>query len=484
MIVDLATAAGAPVEVDVSVAGAGVAGTTIALKLVSAGYRVAIVEAGGNDFSPASQDFYVGENTGVPNLPLHETRLRMLGGSSNHWGGWCRPLDPYDLGRTDLTAGGGWPIAEADLAPYHNQAAAILGVGTRVGADVPLADADGNLQAIRMMFSEPPLRFRVQYGDAYRRAPNLTVFLNASVADIGLSAAGRVESFAVRSAASQTGFECRARAFVLAMGTAENNRMLLNWNERHDNRVANPDLLGRYYMQHLHQVLGEFVTIDNAAPLPPMAAGERPRAFFASTEKFLRETGLGAFRLNSAAMDCSVLIDELTRVASEAFCRSITGGGQLLITCEQLPNAESRITLLAETDALGQKRVRLDWQINDGDRRTLKEAGLEFGRYLVRGNLGRLKVNADVLAGAAPLKGWEVLGSAPGAAGHQLGGARMGKTPENGVTDSSCRLWPLENLYVAGAAVFRTGGHANPTLTITQLGLRLADEVERRLRAG
>src|SRR5262249_61902767 len=116
----LATAAGAPVEVDVSVAGAGVAGTTIALKLASAGYRVAIVEAGGNDFSPASQDFYAGENTGVPNLPLHETRLRMLGGSSNHWGGWCRPLDPYDLGRTDLTAGGGWPLPPAPPPPPHH----------------------------------------------------------------------------------------------------------------------------------------------------------------------------------------------------------------------------------------------------------------------------------------------------------------------------------------------------------------------------
>ena len=314
----------------------------------------------------------------------------MLGGSSNHWGGWCRPLDPYDFSRSDLTTGGGWPISEADLRPYHDQAAAVLGVSRQTGDDAPITNSAGNLQAIRMMFSDPALHFGKHYGDALRFARGLTVFLNASVVDLDLTPDG-VTSFAIRSSAGQTAIDCRARIFVLAMGTVENIRTLLNWNERHENRLANPDLLGRYYMQHLHQVLGEFVTIDHAIPLPSSIVPEKPRAFFSSTEKFLRETGLGAFRLNSGDIDCSALIDELTQVASETFCRSITGGGQLLITCEQMPNAESRISLLPEADALGLKRVRLDWQILEGDRRTLKEAGLEFGRYLIRGNLGRLK---------------------------------------------------------------------------------------------
>jgi choline dehydrogenase-like flavoprotein len=39
----------------------------------------------------------------------------------------------------------------------------------------------------------------------------------------------------------------------------------------------------------------------------------------------------------------------------------------------------------------------------------------------------------------------------------------------------------VDNLYVAGAGVFRTSGHANPTFTLTQLALRMADTLHRRL---
>jgi choline dehydrogenase-like flavoprotein len=159
----------------------------------------------------------------------------------------------------------------------------------------------------------------------------------------------------------------------------------------------------------------------------------------------------------------------------------VRAGGQLLITCEQVPNPESRITLTNETDRFGQSRVRLDWQTTDADARTLREAALAFGRYLIGARLGRLKVNPAVLDGATPLAGWTALPSAPGAAGHQMGGLRMSRTAEDGVTDPECRLWSMDNLYVGGSGVFRTGGHANPTLTLTQLALRLADTLHRRL---
>jgi choline dehydrogenase-like flavoprotein len=55
----------------------------------------------------------------------------------------------------------------------------------------------------------------------------------------------------------------------------------------------------------------------------------------------------------------------------------------------------------------------------------------------------------------------------------------MGATPATGVVDADCRVHGIANLFVAGGAVFPSGGHANPTPTIVALAVRLA----RRLHA-
>ncbi len=51
-------------------------------------------------------------------LPLESSRLRYLGGSSNHWGGWCRPLDAIDFEARDWLPHSGWPFARTRSKPY------------------------------------------------------------------------------------------------------------------------------------------------------------------------------------------------------------------------------------------------------------------------------------------------------------------------------------------------------------------------------
>lgn len=238
--------------------------------------------------------------------------------------------------------------------------------------------------------------------------------------------------------------------------------------------------MGRYYLQHLHQKLGQFVLLETGTQT--LAADSRlDRAFFLSTEKALGRTRIGAYRLYSSEIDCSALADELRQTVVAAVCSRVRGGGDLFVTAEHVPNAESRIILIDAKDDLGQPRVRLDWRISEDDRLTLRAAGMEFGRYLIEAGLGRLKINPDVLDGAPPVKGWSALPSAAGAAGHQMGGARMGRSPQDGVVDANCRVWGTSNLHIAGAAVFRTCSQVTPTLTIVQLGLRLADHLHQTL---
>jgi choline dehydrogenase-like flavoprotein len=58
-----------------------------------------------------------------------------------------------------------------------------------------------------------------------------------------------------------------------------------------------------------------------------------------------------------------------------------------------------------------------------------------------------------------------------------MGTTRMGATPRTGVVDPDCRVFGVRNLYIAGSAVFPSAGHANPTLTIVALALRLAEHL-------
>jgi choline dehydrogenase-like flavoprotein len=60
------------------------------------------------------------------------------------------------------------------------------------------------------------------------------------------------------------------------------------------------------------------------------------------------------------------------------------------------------------------------------------------------------------------------------AAGHIMGTARMGDDPAQSVVDKNLRAHDHRNLFLVGAAVFPTGGAANPTLTIAALALRAA----------
>ena len=47
----------------------------------------------------------------------------------------------------------------------------------------------------------------------------------------------------------------------------------------------------------------------------------------------------------------------------------------------------------------------------------------------------------------------------------------------SGVVDRDGKVFGVNNLYVAGSAVFPTSSQANPTLTIVAMALRLADHL-------
>ena len=137
---------------------------------------------------------------------------------------------------------------------------------------------------------------------------------------------------------------------------------------------------------------------------------------------------------------------------------------------EQAPDPDSRVTLSSETDQLGQNQVKLDWRLNEQDRQNIMQMHDVLAHELGRAGLGRLRLDFD---GESP----EWMSSLRGSY-HHMGTTRIHVDPKQGVVDENCRVHGISNLFIAGSSVFPTVGHANPTLTIVALSLRLAEHLK------
>jgi choline dehydrogenase-like flavoprotein len=137
---------------------------------------------------------------------------------------------------------------------------------------------------------------------------------------------------------------------------------------------------------------------------------------------------------------------------------------------EQEPNPASRVTLGDETDALGLRRIHVDWRYSAQDVATVSRALDALAREVERAGVGRF--DYDPAQVEAEMTRYGAYG------GHHIGTARMGRDPRTSVVDADCRLHEADNVYVMGAAVFPTSGQANPTLTVVALALRLAEHLK------
>jgi len=150
-------------------------------------------------------------------------------------------------------------------------------------------------------------------------------------------------------------------------------------------------------------------------------------------------------------------------------------GADIDINFEQRPNPDSRVSLGEDRDALGQRRVVLDWNLTEADKHTALRAyelaALEFGRMA----LGRTRIRLS----PEPADSWR---DSVICSHHHSGTARMASDPRHGVVNAQCRVHSVENLFIAGSAVFPTTGFANPTLTIVALALRLAAHLKGELQ--
>lgn len=460
---------------EICIVGTGPAGITLAVALARAGRRVVLLEAGGEAVSTESQAVYRGTVVGDPYFPLESVRLRCLGGTSNHWAGWCRPLDAGDFAEKPAFPLAHWPIAKADLDPFLERAAEILELPPLPPDSV--IDAEAGIRRIHFNLALP-VRFWPKYGAALEADPNVLVVPHAAVTRVGTDGR-RVTGLAVQDDAG-TRLEVRADRYVLATGGIENSRLML-WSDAVQNGALVPREapLGRYWMEHPHQTIGAglaptyYAEADSFSDTHFLSLTKAARERLGVLNCGLRFEPLRQEETRSLLDDLACAAPRLALEATEAVASNASCGVRLRAAWEQEPIAENRVALSeSETDRFGMPRTELHWRQTETDIRTVRESATALATFLAERDLGRLRLDPWVQALDTPVGG-ELAGK------HHMGGTRMADSPARGVVDRDCKVFGQDNLYVAGSSVFPTSGHANPTQTIVQLALRLADHLAR-----
>ena len=495
---------------DACVVGTGPAGVTLAMRLADAGLEVALMEGGGLEFTSDSQDVYAGENVGLDYYDPDIPRLRFLGGTSNHWGGRCRPLDESDFEVRDDNPASGWPIAKSDLDPYQEETEEILNLPPSGGfPDEDLVQTGDRLRQIMWRYGEPVSRFGEKYGERLKSSERITLVVNANLVDLRLGGdLGEVTGAVFRSYDPEdAGFTIAARHYALCMGGLENPRFLLNCTRQVPTGIGNDrDMVGRYFQEHPHYIVGE--TVFDIQQLEVTS--------FSPTRALMRDRGIlnfGLFMMPDVEPALSLpreIVRSVTCVAPfvERLTERVTGKdpgckwggigeyierrstpqgmtGRVRITTEQSLSPESRVRLGEERDAFGHRRLRLDWHLDPVDYATIRTAGLVLGEHLAEQGIGRLQLREwlqpeiEEVADRDLAEVFPGVGERQGGVGgmHHMGTTRMSADPANGVVDADCRVHGIRNLYMGGSSVFASSGHANPTYTLTQLALRLGDHL-------
>jgi choline dehydrogenase-like flavoprotein len=482
---------------DVCVVGGGPAGVTLARALAVRGLDVALMEAGGLELSPETQDPYFGDVVGLDYYDPFVSRLRYLGGTSNHWGGFCRPLDAHDFEPQSFHPLSGWPIAKTDLDRYAAEADEILNLGPPL-EDAPPDRPDDQLFQIFKRYSSPIVRFGEKYHDELVGTERIALVLHANLVDLRLDdGLGTVTEAVFKSyQPGDPGFSVRARYFCLCMGGLENPRFLLNARSQVPAGIGNQhDLVGRFFCDHLHHQVGE-VLFENAVPR---------RALYSVTREFLDEHEVLSFHVGMFSNEAS-LFDEVSRriICSTSFTERLAArvfrprpidcdrdmlgaawaqwwegdagepSGQVRINSAQALNPDSRVLLTQEKDDFGLNRLAVDWRLTELDYRTMRTAAETLGTYIAERNIGRVRIS-DWLLDDEPTP--PTVSEDHVAGYHHMCTTRMSDDPRRGVVDRNCRVHGISNLYIGGSSVFATTGYANPTYTIVQLALRLAEHL-------
>lgn len=490
------------ISFDFVIIGSGMGGSTMAYALADTGASILILERG--DFLPQEADNwdvagvarYRADETWFDHAgqPIYPRIYYNVGGNTKVYGAAMLRYREEDFAGVAHHGGDTvpWPISYAELAPYYNQAEALLGVHGQAGEDS--AEPPRGPFPLPPMPHEPVIEqlaasWRAQglhpfhlpvcidfgpggscircetcdgfpckihaKGDAETRQlrhalqhDNVTLWTNALVERLTTTPDGTaIASAVVRHRGEQK--IIGGGTFILSAGSINSPALLLrSKNEQFPRGLANNSsgLVGRNYMAHNNSVL---MAVDPQR--------KNPTHFQKSLaiNDFYHGGSSSGHPMGHVQMRGKIKPGMLRRKADPQLSsradylaeRSV----DLWLMSEDLPDPENRV----HVDDSG--RLHLIWRPNN-----------------VRPHLELVERMTAVMREAGYPEIY-VERRTVETISHQCGTLRFGTDPATAVLDPFCRSFDLPNLFVVDTSFYPSSAAVNPALTLAAQALRVAE---------
>ena len=246
----------AVIQTHVCIVGAGPAGITLARAFIDQPFDVCLLESGTLSSHEGIRSLSRGQIVGNSYRPLEHTRSRSFGGTTDVWSGGCEELDDLDFERRAWIPHSGWPFPKNHIQAFYDQAKAICQLPPYAfdreweNSFVNHLPISGNKLTKKVIY-----RRSAHFGKLYRkeilRASNISLFLNANVAEIIANRKTKQVTQLRVSTLDGHKFFVKAQLFILAAGGIENPRLLLASKGMQKEGLGNQyDLVGRFFMTH------------------------------------------------------------------------------------------------------------------------------------------------------------------------------------------------------------------------------------------